>query len=173
MAKIKKCSKCGEEKSLNDFYKDKAFKDGYRSICAECDTKKAKKWNSSNKEAHAGHERKHRTNNKNDVKANKARYVKKNPKNVKESQLKFNYGITLAEFDNMALQQNNSCAICEKLSSELIVGLCVDHDHKTNKIRALLCSPCNSALGFIKDNPKIAIKMAEYLILHSDEENNG
>ena len=169
----KKCNKCNKEKSLDSFYKDKNGINGRRSVCIECDVKKAKKWNSSNKEAHASHERKHRTNNKDDVKANRARYVKKNPRSVKNSALKFNYGITIDQFEEMSQQQGNACAICEIPKSELTEDLCVDHDHKTSKIRALLCRPCNSALGLMRDNPKVAIKMAEYLQFHRNEDDNG
>ena len=168
MATQKKCNKCNKEKSLDSFYKDKNGKNGRRSACIECDVKKAKKWNSSNKEAHAGHERKHRTNNKDDVKANKAKYVKNNPKNVKESQLKVKYNMTLAQFEEMSKHQNDACAICNTPKSQLIRDLCVDHNHITNKVRGLLCDPCNKALGFIRDNPKVAIKMAEYLEFHND-----
>lgn len=34
---MKKCSKCNISKNLDLFYKDKAFRDGRRSQCKECD----------------------------------------------------------------------------------------------------------------------------------------
>ncbi len=41
----KKCSKCGQEKPLSEFYKDKKAKDGYKSECKQCGyaRKKAKR----------------------------------------------------------------------------------------------------------------------------------
>ena len=39
---MKKCSKCGELKSINEFYKDKNKKDSKRSHCKKCSTKEAK-----------------------------------------------------------------------------------------------------------------------------------
>lgn len=39
---VKICRKCGEEKSLIDFYKDKGFKDGYKSTCKECENNRHK-----------------------------------------------------------------------------------------------------------------------------------
>ena len=45
--------------------------------------------------------------------------------------------------------------------------LAVDHCHKTGKIRQLLCSNCNPAIGFIKDSPELARKMADYLERHN------
>lgn len=43
----------------------------------------------------------------------------------------------------LLLLQAKACAICGKVGSELVM----DHDHKTGKIRGLLCRPCNSWLG--------------------------
>ncbi len=53
----KKCSKCGEVKTINEFYKDKAKKDGYCRRCKECkkechDPEKLKKWKEKNIEIH-------------------------------------------------------------------------------------------------------------------------
>jgi hypothetical protein len=49
-----------------------------------------------------------------------------------------------------------------------IKGLVVDHNHTTNKIRALLCSNCNLILGHAKDNKEILIKLSEYLEKYSE-----
>lgn len=37
--KVKVCSKCGQEKSLNEFTKDKYMKSGYKSSCKQCNKK--------------------------------------------------------------------------------------------------------------------------------------
>jgi hypothetical protein len=39
----------------------------------------------------------------------------------------------------------------------------IDHDHKTGKVRGLLCRSCNLALGFTKDSPKILQRLIGYL----------
>jgi hypothetical protein len=51
---LKSCSKCEEEKSLSEFYKDSQKKDGYRPYCKECervtDKIKNKQWRTNNAE---------------------------------------------------------------------------------------------------------------------------
>lgn len=76
--------------------------------------------------------------------------------------LKMKYGITLAEYEILAEVQNHVCAICKKPQMN---GrrLAVDHDHRTGKIRGLLCGKCNFALGYLNDNPVLADIAAAYL----------
>jgi hypothetical protein len=40
---------------------------------------------------------------------------------------------------------------------------CIDHDHKSGKIRGILCDKCNRMLGFANDSYNILIQAAEYL----------
>jgi hypothetical protein len=47
---MKKCSKCNIEKELNNFYKRKDSKDGYRKDCKKCKDKVVKKYSQNNKE---------------------------------------------------------------------------------------------------------------------------
>lgn len=64
--------------------------------------------------------------------------------------------------------QNGKCAICGcVLNSSRYTRFAGDHDHKTGKLRGLLCSNCNTALGLLKDSP-IRLKQAlTYLERHS------
>jgi hypothetical protein len=62
---------------------------------------------------------------------------------------KRNYGITQEEFLALLSKQNNSCAICKIAFGDSTPQ--VDHNHKTNKVRGLLCSPCNCGLGNFKE----------------------
>lgn len=78
------------------------------------------------------------------------------------------YGITEQEYDTLYLTQDGKCAVCGKDNSGATQGgkrkrMYVDHDHKTGKVRGLLCSNCNMALGFVHDNPELLIKLVEYL----------
>jgi Recombination endonuclease VII len=58
--------------------------------------------------------------------------------------LKYNYGITLQDHENMLIKQDNKCGICRQQKT-----LFVDHDHKSGKVRGLLCSICNGGLGWL------------------------
>jgi Recombination endonuclease VII len=71
------------------------------------------------------------------------------------------YGITLAEYDAMSEAQGHCCAICAKPENKVvrrgvnedIRRLAVDHDHRTGKVRGLLCADCNRAIGLFADDP--------------------
>jgi hypothetical protein len=93
-------------------------------------------------------------------------YRKKNKKDEKELnrlyQKKTKYNLTAEKYYNMFLIQNNKCAICHE---EFLDGnkAFVDHCHKTNKVRGLLCAKCNSLLGMARDNIEILQNAIKYL----------
>ncbi len=58
--------------------------------------------------------------------------------------------------------QVGRCAICEIEFSDTVKYV-VDHCHSTNKVRGLLCYPCNVALGMFKDQPTILERAINYL----------
>jgi len=82
-----------------------------------------------------------------------------NYENRKKSYYKNKYNLSLDALDKMVKEQNNKCFICSKVTS-----LFVDHNHETNQIRKLLCSRCNSILGFCDENPIVLIKAAQYIM---------
>jgi hypothetical protein len=59
-------------------------------------------------------------------------------------------------------KQGNVCAICGK-GLEKDKRLAVDHNHKTGKIRGLLCVNCNMMLGMSKDNINTLKSAIKYL----------
>jgi hypothetical protein len=64
------------------------------------------------------------------------------------------YGLTYDQYMVMILKQNNKCSICGELQPLHINGgeLNIDHDHKTGKVRGLLCNDCNTGIGMMKDD---------------------
>lgn len=74
------------------------------------------------------------------------------------------YGMTEEERDEMLRQQDGVCAIC-KMVDEL-GNWHVDHCHKTKKVRAILCLPCNVMLGKLEKSPKRLTDMLTYILEH-------
>lgn len=72
------------------------------------------------------------------------------------------YGVTLEQRDALFESQGFACAICKSDTSSK-KGWHVDHCHKTNVVRGVLCHYCNVMLGMAKDNPSTLIKAASYL----------
>jgi hypothetical protein len=68
------------------------------------------------------------------------------------------YGMTVASYQAMALQQGHRCAICLKERK-----LVVDHCHATGEVRALLCNQCNVGLGAFADDVEAIERAATYL----------
>lgn len=76
----------------------------------------------------------------------------------KKSHLMKKYGITLEQYIQIQINQNNKCAICKKESM-----LHVDHDHKTGRVRELLCGNCNRFLGLAKENKETLQNAINYI----------
>lgn len=84
-------------------------------------------------------------------------------KAVRKAMLKSKYGITPKAYDILYNIQDGKCAICGKDDKHTKRRLCVDHNHKTGKIRELLCTACNTGIGSAKENPYILVSMIKYL----------
>ena len=87
--------------------------------------------------------------------------------------LKMKYGMTMEDLERMIKDQNNRCAICEKeFNNELKSEMAhVDHDHKTNKVRELLCNKCNLILGLSNEDIYRLYKTISYIHKHYEDEN--
>jgi len=87
-----------------------------------------------------------------------------NKDKIRDQKLKCTYNISSIEYSKLFNKQNGCCAICDKHQSDFKYNLCVDHDHKTGKIRGLLCNECNRGIGYLKDNPNLLNKGATYIL---------
>lgn len=77
------------------------------------------------------------------------------------------YGITLKQWAAMLKKQGGVCPICGKKQTDTKQTFHVDHNHKTGKIRAIICGYCNRyQMMHIHDNPVRAIGLANYLLKH-------
>lgn len=79
----------------------------------------------------------------------------------KDKYLQKKYGISLKEYRLILRQQNGKCAICRHPPKTRALN--VDHDHKTGKVRGLLCYRCNKLLIGRHTNPEIFLKAYKYL----------
>lgn len=79
----------------------------------------------------------------------------------RRANLKKSYGISIEEYDSMLAAQASVCAICSKNPDKMRLG--VDHCHKTGRIRGLLCTNCNQALGKFKDSPALMLSAIQYI----------
>ena len=81
--------------------------------------------------------------------------------------LRNKYGMTTDQYDEILRQQKGGCAICGSRvfspGKYRFNNLAADHDHKTERVRGLLCNCCNIGLSNFKDNPKLLRKAIRYL----------
>lgn len=74
------------------------------------------------------------------------------------------YGMTDEDYSKLLSAQDNSCGICKRKAADVVLGLCVDHDHATKKVRGLLCRKCNAALGGFGDSIELLNAASAYLL---------
>jgi hypothetical protein len=90
---------------------------------------------------------------------------------TRQWQLKKNYDITLAQREEMEVDQDGKCAICgnaAKGGKTSSASLHVDHDHVTGQVRALLCNDCNTGIGKFRDDPALLYAAADYIRIHRE-----
>lgn len=117
-------------------YKDKRKRNAY-----------AREWNQKNRERTRA--------------TAKASYYKHHDKNKERGRwnaIRYTYGISREDYNQMAEEQDYSCAICGTRGK-----LFIDHDHDSNMVRGLLCPNCNTLLGHAKENPLILQSAMIYL----------
>jgi hypothetical protein len=72
------------------------------------------------------------------------------------------YGISVEDYDEMLESQGGGCYICG--IGPVGRALDIDHDHRTGKVRGLLCSNHNRALGLLGDDPDLLLAAHTYLV---------
>jgi len=76
----------------------------------------------------------------------------------REYHLRHRYGIGQADVDAMIAHQGGLCAACREDEPKH-----VDHDHRTGRVRGMLCSLCNQALGNVRDDVTRLQRLIDYL----------
>jgi hypothetical protein len=91
----------------------------------------------------------------------------KNPRGYKAAKHKYRYGESLEETEARFVNQGLICAACGADDPGSKTGWHTDHNHKTKTVRGVLCSPCNRALGYAKEDPRRLRLLASYLEKHN------
>lgn len=138
------CTACGETKPVSAFYPRKDTKKGHTAQCAACVKERAAKWYRENTAR---------------ARANRAEWHTKNRERQAAYKRRTVYGLTEDEYAQMLREQDNRCAICRRSRP-----LEVDHCHGNGHVRGLLCGKCNSALGYLGDDPEVIQRAAQYLL---------
>lgn len=177
---MKTCSRCTRVKPEEEFSKDSSAKDGLCYWCKACyrehrrsyylknqETVKAKskKWREENPGKGAEYHREWVKNNPERTRKIKQKWKDQNKDKSRDYQLKNQYGITLDDYCEMKEGQGHTCLICGTSEDDERVkrSLVVDHCHTSGEVRGLLCAPCNSGLGFFKDNIEWLERAISYL----------
>jgi hypothetical protein len=159
----KKCGKCKRSKPLDEFYKNRSKRDGRDDYCKKCRSKRSKKYNDDP----GNKDKKLRlyfdTPRGKRHKITAARWWKRVGWLRRISR---KYGVTPQEYEDKLSEQNGVCAICARPNGK--IRLAVDHDHKTGKVRGLLCNRCNIVLGLLNDGIDLFDKLRAYLQAHQN-----
>ena len=163
---MKNCIYCKNIKPAASFSKRTVSKDGLHYYCRECValTKNIFYKNNPNKSKEYENTRysKHKKQRllKNQVyrQTNKQKFSEFDRKKLLKK-----YGMSIADYDIMLEKQNNRCAGCYTLDTGRYRHFHIDHCHKTNLVRGLLCPKCNMALGLLMDNIDILKNLIIYL----------
>lgn len=143
---MKHCGGCDKEQLPSEFHKNRAHKDGLASQCKTCCDGRVRS------ERFRERKREYRVENLSRIKLYDKSY-----------RLKVVYGIDLKTYAKMLKDQGEKCLICEVPRSECVKDFHVDHDHKSGKVRGLLCFKCNAGIGNLCDDVKIIERAIRYL----------
>ncbi|MCP3800215.1 endonuclease VII domain-containing protein [Allokutzneria sp. A3M-2-11 16] len=143
---LKNCRKCGTTRPVTAFPRDRTRPDGRHPYCSPC---------------RAGYHQANRAA----ALARMAARTQRERDADRDRRYRTRYGINIAVVDDLRAAQHYRCAICGRHEDALPRGLCVDHDHITGTVRALLCQSCNSALGLFNDCPDSLSAAVHYLAM--------
>jgi ribosomal protein L40E len=154
---MKVCTKCGEEKPLFEFHKHKIAKDGLAYVCRSCKSAVDKTYRQSAENADNAKNRATKWNRENEERRKLI---------IQKDNYKRRYGLTSEQKQQLVDGQDGKCAICANDLKDTH-DVCVDHNHTTGAIRAILCRKCNLGIGHLQDSIKIVESALEYLKKYS------
>ena len=137
----RKCTTCGELKSVASFYKRSASKDGISNKCKYCDLSAQKKYRSSGKSI-------------------------SNHRKYKYGLTDEKFLAILSEQGSKCAICGIKLDFKPRDNKHRIGKLNIDHCHTTGKVRGFLCMKCNAGLGLFNDDFKTVYRAYKYLSKH-------
>ncbi len=124
-------------------------------------------------------QRLYRINNREKIKISQNNYHQKNKDEIIARHICKRRNITVDQYRQMFVDQDNKCAICGQNETRMnvkkteVLKLCVDHDPVSGKVRSLLCYSCNLGLGLFKENAALVEQAFKYITAHRDRLNDN
>jgi hypothetical protein len=140
--KTKRCTTCKVVKPTTEFYAHPHTRDGLQSVCKQChavsSAKVYQRMTATEKDRRNARSKAHR------------------------------YGMTLEEMMAYVEAHDENCDVCGKpdtthRKATWTRKLTFDHDHLSGKLRGMLCSRCNIAIGSAEDDPEVLRALADYI----------
>ena len=142
---MKTCKKCSNDRPFSAYSMDRRRKDGLSIYCKLCLAKKYEE--------------------------RKSTLSTRQRKEIWDGANIRRHGITVEYYNELLEKQNGVCAICQGDSGSRRFN--IDHDHACCSglyscgkcVRGLLCGSCNKAIGLLKENKEIVLRVLNYLQL--------
>jgi hypothetical protein len=149
---------CGLTKPFTEFYRNEW-------LCKVCSKARAVAYKRTNPEWNRAEAKLYRERYPEKNKAQRQASAKRNVGTRRAYRLKNTYGMTVEQYESMLDEQDGRCAICrsDRPGGPRTPIFTVDHDHDTGRVRGLLCSSCNRALGLLRDDPEVLRLAIGYL----------
>jgi recombination endonuclease VII len=167
------CSRCErDELTRADFYVDNSKKHGLSNLCKLCESERTRKPKHDHYMRSERHQqslrrqskRRYYLKNREEIMIKSRAYKRREPGKIRGYLLKRKYQLSSEERAEMIDEQQGMCEICGEFQGD---ALCVDHDHVTGRVRAMLCRHCNTGLGFFHDDPALLQIAIVYLRAYS------
>jgi hypothetical protein len=159
----KRCSKCCQFKSLDDYHSSIGSSDGRQARCKPCKLEANRVWRQANKGKVAKSKKNYAFRNWEAIRKHRREYMAGRKVEATEYRRRWNlakrYGITIDQFTEMLDSQGGRCAVCGAEGGRQVV----DHDHETGMVRGILCVRCNVSIGGLGDSVEGLMLAVRYL----------
>ena len=129
--------------------------------CKNCYDKYLKRGNPEYRKRQIQNAKRWHIENWSRVLSHKKKWSKNHPEARWQRSIKQKYGINREQYIAIFNSQNGKCYICRREPKKRRLN--VDHCHKTNVIRGLLCFRCNYGLSWFSDDIAFLKRAIEHL----------